>query len=99
MEVVAEIRYDRQHQIGAGEGLNSKVFMALDQQLGGQLIAKEIDKSRFGNVTQYFEEAKAMFASAHQNVVPIQYACETASHVVLAMPYYANGSLNGRNIH
>jgi serine/threonine protein kinase len=96
MEVVAEIKYDRQHQIGASEGLNSRVFMAIDSQLGGQLVAKEIEKANFRDPAEYFQEAKAMFATSHQNVVPIRFACETTSHVVLAMPYYPNGSLARR---
>jgi serine/threonine protein kinase len=33
-----------------------------------------------------------MFASDHPNVVRVNYACETASTVALAMKYYANGS-------
>jgi serine/threonine protein kinase len=97
MEVLAEIRYDRQCEIGAAEGRNSRVFMVNDCQLGGQLVAKEVDKGRFGgDPAIYFEEARAMFAAAHQNVVPIRYACETSSSVVLAMPYYVRGSLGSR---
>ena len=96
MEVVAEIKYDRQHPIGVGEGLNSQIFMIIDSQMGGQLVAKEIDKADFRDPAEYFEEAKAMFATSYQDIVPIQYACETSTHVVLAMPCYPNGSLAGR---
>ena len=37
-----------------------------------------------------------MFANAHRNIVPIQYACETATQIMLAMPYYSRGSLAAR---
>ena len=37
-----------------------------------------------------------MFATAHPNIVPIQYACQTPSHIVLMMPYYQHGSLADR---
>jgi serine/threonine protein kinase len=74
--------------------MNSTVFLATDPQLQGPIAVKEIPKSSLGNsVVQYFEEARTMFASAHPNVVPIQYACQTAAHVCLAMPYYPAGSL------
>ncbi len=97
MEVVGEIRHDRQHQIGVGEGMNSEVFKCHDPQLGGDFAIKIIEKTRFGgDITKYFEEAQAMFATAHPNIVPIQYACQDASHVMLAMPFYAHGSLGAR---
>ena len=77
--------------------MNSEVFKSLDPQLGGEFAVKWIEKAKFGgDISKYFEEAKVMFATTHPNVVPIQYACETASHVMLAMPYYANGSLASR---
>jgi len=70
--------------------------MVVDSQLGGQLVAKEIEKANFRASTEFFEEARAMFATTHANVVPIRYACETATHIVLAMPHYPNGSFAGR---
>jgi len=94
MQILATIEYDRGNQIGVGQGMNSKVFLARDPQLGGEIAVKEIEKATFVNgVTSYFEEAQAMFATTHPNIVPIQYACETPTHIVLAMPYFANGSL------
>ena len=73
------------------------MFKVFDPQLGGEFAVKVIQKSKFGgDITKYFEEAKAMFATAHQNIVPIQYGCEDADHIMLAMPYYANGSLAAR---
>ena len=74
--------------------MNSTVYLAYDPQLGGRFAAKEVQKCRFGkDIARYFSEAQVMFATSHPNVVPIQYACQIASHVVLAMPYFARGSL------
>src|ERR1700681_3687670 len=97
MQVVAEIQYDRGNQIGVGQGMNSMVFLANDPQLGGQFAVKEIQKIKFGNdIDSYFAEAQTMFATANPSIVPIQYACQTTTHVALAMPYFANGSLAPR---
>jgi eukaryotic-like serine/threonine-protein kinase len=97
MQVVAQIQYTRCGQIGIGQGMNSTVFLAHDPQLCGYFAVKEIEKSRLGNdVTLYFAEAQAMFATSHPNIVPIQYACETVTHIVLAMPHFASGSLATR---
>src|ERR1039457_1403269 len=99
MEIVATIRYNKLSQIGIGQGMNSEVFLVHDPQLQGQLAVKEIPKQSFGNnLASYFEEAQAMFAGAHPNIVPIQYACESPGQICLAMPYYPIGSL-ARRIH
>ena len=37
-----------------------------------------------------------MFATSHPNVVPVQYACQTPTHVCLAMPYFPAGSLSDK---
>jgi serine/threonine protein kinase len=77
--------------------MNSEVFKAYDPQLGGEFAVKVIEKSRFGgDITRFFEEAQSMFANAHRNIVPIQYACEDSTHIMLAMPYYSRGSLAAR---
>lgn len=97
MQVVAELRYERKQPIGVGEGMNSTVYLSHDPQIGGELAIKEIPKSHFGNVvSRFFQEAQAMFAASHPNVVPVQYGCETPDDVALAMPYFANGSLTKR---
>jgi len=95
--VLAEIRYQKLRPIGVGQGMNSEVFLVFDPQLGGQIAVKEVPKTRFGApAASYFEEAGAMFASAHPNVVPVLYACQTPAQISVAMPYYANGSLHSR---
>jgi serine/threonine protein kinase len=37
-----------------------------------------------------------MFAVAHDNVIAVQYACQTPDMISLVMPYYRNGSLADR---
>jgi serine/threonine protein kinase len=96
MQVVGSISYTKIKQIGVGQGMNSEVYLADDAQLGGQVAAKEIEKSRFPNPTAYFTEAQAMFAVSHDNVVSVQYACETVTTISLVMPYYKKGSLSDR---
>ena len=102
MEIKSELKYTRKSQIGVGEGLNSTVYLVDEPQLGGQMVVKEMPKSRFGgDASIFFREAQAMFASSAPNVVPIQYASQTpAGHlpelVCICMPYFKNGSLAKR---
>ncbi len=96
MKVLASISYTKLKQIGVGQGMNSEVYLADDPQLGGRVAVKEIAKSRFGNPAAYFDEAQAMFQVAHDNVVAVQYACQTPTIISLAMPYYRKGSLADR---
>ncbi|MGE0322504.1 MAG: serine/threonine-protein kinase [Polyangiaceae bacterium] len=96
MNVRGAIAYTKVRRIGIGEGLNSEVYLIEDPQLGGQLVAKEIPKVSFRDPSEYFEEAQRLFAAQHRNVVPIHYACTTASHISLVMPYYARGSLGAQ---
>lgn len=96
MNVLAAIAYTKLRQIGVGQGMNSKVYLADEPQLGGRVAVKEIEKGKFGNPANYFSEAQVMFRSAHQNVVRVQYGCQTADIVSLVMPYYGRGSLADR---
>lgn len=97
MDVLAEIRYQKIREIGVGEGMNSKVFLAFDPQLVAEIAVKEIEKSSFGtSATSYFTEAGLMFSSQHPHVVPPLYGCNTADQVSIAMPYYPKGSLKAR---
>jgi serine/threonine protein kinase len=96
MDVVASVSYTKLKQIGVGQGMNSKVYLVEDKQLGGNVAAKEIEKSRFVDPTTYFAEAQAMFAAVHDNVVAVQYACQTPTEISLVMPYYVKGSLADR---
>lgn len=102
MEIKNEMRYTRKTEIGVGKGWNSQVWLVEEPQLGGELVVKEMPKSRFGGaVAEYFKEAQAMFASASPNVAPLHWAGETpAGHspelVCICMPYFRRGSLADR---
>lgn len=97
MKVVGSISYTKTTPIGVGQGMNSQVFLANDEQLGGVVVVKEIPKGSFGNgIQDFFLEAQALFASAHRNVVPVHYAGETPTHVFIAMPYCQKKSLSDR---
>lgn len=96
MNVVASISYTKRQQIGQGQGMNSEVFVAFDPQLSGEIVVKEVEKSKFVGLPSYFAEAQVMYRSAHDNIVPVHYACETPTHVCIAMPYFKNGSLSDR---
>jgi serine/threonine protein kinase len=56
---------------------------------------KAIAKARLNDPCEYFNEAKHLYASTHQNVVQVHYACEDDDHVYIAMPLYAKGSVKG----
>jgi eukaryotic-like serine/threonine-protein kinase len=90
---VASLQFTKLRDIGAGQGGNSDVFLVHDQQLDTQLVMKELAKARFPNLTDYFAEARRLYDSRHKHVVDVKYACETADHVHIAMPYYRGGSL------
>lgn len=95
--IIGKITYARKRQIGAGQGMNSVVWLAHDSQLGGQIVVKEIPKKNLGNdINTYFSEAKTMFAVDNKHVVPIRAAFQTDDLVCLAMDYYKNGSLYDR---
>jgi serine/threonine protein kinase len=97
MKMLGEITYERQKQIGVGQGMNSTVWLAHDPQLGGAIAVKEIDKTKLGNdVAAFFKEANAMFAADHPNVVPIRAAWQTNDLICLGMNYFQNGSLQDR---
>lgn len=87
-----ELNFETTKEIGQ-EGKNSQVFLAHDKQLDGEIVVKKIEKSKIVNPTEYYEEAKKLYASSHSNVVKVNYGCSDADHIYIAMPYYKNGSL------
>jgi serine/threonine protein kinase len=96
-EVLGIIRYQRTGVIGVGEGMNSNVYRAFDPYLRRDIAVKVVSKAAFGNdFDSYCNEARAMFAAAHPNIVGIEYVCETADEFHLALPLFANGSLRSR---
>jgi len=99
MEIVSTIKAKIIKEIGVGKGQNSRVFLAYDPQLGGEVALKEMHISRFKSPDQYFNEAKALYANRSPRVVPVNYACRDADHIRIVMPYYRNGSLQDKLYH
>jgi len=96
-DVRATITYQRLRELGVGQGMNSVVHLAYDPILRRNIAVKEIQKSKFGNhFDSYCHEARVMFAAADPNIVDLEFVCETNDSIVLALPYYANGSLHDR---
>ena len=95
MKVSAQIYYDRRREIGMGDGMNSRVYLAYDAQLSTEIVAKEIPKTSL-NAQEYFDEAATMHKSHHRNVAPLHYACDTGTDICIAMPFFPKGSLQSR---
>lgn len=87
--------FDEIKEIGQ-EGRNSKVFLAHDNQLDGEIVIKEIKKNPSTTPDEYFKEARLLYAHNHNNIVKVNYACEDDENIYVAMPYYKNGSLKKR---
>ena len=90
----AEVTFDLVREIGT-DGQNSRTFVAADHQLNAEIVIKQIAKASLTSPVNFFDESKALYASAHPNVVQIHYACEDADSIYLAMPYYRRGSVKG----
>ena len=97
----AEVKFDLVREIGH-EGRNSTVYVVHDIQLDSEIVMKRIKKANFAKPDEFFNEARTLYATSHQNVVPILYACEDDDHVFLALPYLQKGSLkalmSGQNL-
>ena len=52
-----------------------------------------MQKARLASAPSFFEESKALYASAHLNVGEIHYACEDADAIYTGMPFYRHGSI------
>lgn len=89
-----EVTFDLLQKLGS-QGQNSCAYLAKDHQLDAEIVIKEVPKAKLKSPPQFFDEAKALYASAHPNVVQIHYACYDPSNIYLAMPYYKNGSVTG----
>lgn len=78
------------------EGRNSKVYLSYDKQLDGHIVTKHIVKDPNATPDIYFKEARLLYANDHNNIVKVNYACQNEDTVIIAMPYYKNGSLKKR---
>ncbi len=90
----AELNFRQIREIGA-DGRNSTTHVVHDAQLGAEIVMKTISKARLVNPAEFFDEAKHLYNTAHQNVVQIHYACEDADNIYIAMPFYRRGSVKG----
>jgi serine/threonine protein kinase len=94
VEIFGEIRYTQTGIIGSGEGMNSTVYRGFDPYLERDIAVKVVSKRKFGNdFASYCNEARAMSAAAHPNIVQLEYVCETDDDFHLALPLFENGSL------
>ena len=75
------------------EGVNSKLYLVNDRQLGSNFILKQIDKNNFNEVDKYFEEAKKIYNLNHPNIININTASYDDDYIYITMPYYRKGSL------
>jgi len=92
-DTISFIKFTKTGEIGSLEGKNSHVFLAKDDQLGVELVIKQLDKKKFKS-EEYFLESKMLYNCKHPNIVEIQYASQDKDNIYLAMPYYSKGSLN-----
>lgn len=90
----AELKFEQIREIGQ-DGRNSSTWIANDLQLGAEIVIKTILKRKIKNTGEYFNESKALYTTAHQNVVQIYYACEDEDYIYIAMPFYNKGSVKG----
>lgn len=88
-----EISFDLLQTLGQ-QGQNSCAYLAKDHQLDAEIVIKEVKQASLNSPAQFFDEAKALYASSHPNVVQIHYACYDPTNIYLAMPFYRNGSVS-----
>jgi len=96
MKITSTIEATKLRQIGAGQGMNSEVFLCHDPQLDGEIVIKEVPVSHFSMPDEFFSEAQRLYANKHPRVVPLHYACRDADKIRIAMPFFANGSLQDK---
>lgn len=90
----ADVNFTYLKNIGQA-GKNSEVYLAKDEHLDAEVAIKEVDKSKI-NATDYFKEARLLYASRHPNIVAINYACQDADNIYVCMPFYQNGTVSDR---
>lgn len=97
------VSYTNPQEIGQ-DGLNSRTYLADDKNLNRKIVVKELNQYPNWSLDQYYQEARILNEVKHPNVVEIILAGEKISEdingniikvnqVMLAMPYYKNGSL------
>lgn len=76
-----------------GNGGEGEVYKTNDRQLNSIIAVKKVAIATFKKESQFFEEAKKLHLTRHQNIVPIKFGCKDDEFIYLAMPLYENGSL------
>ena len=76
-----------------GNGGEGEVYKANDRQLNSIIAIKKVPIAEFKKESQYFEEAKKIYRTKHNSIVPIKYGCKDSKFIYIAMPLYENGSL------
>lgn len=89
---IGQVAFKKIAEIGQ-DGKNSRTFTAHDLQLNADIVIKQIAKASLASADNFFNESRALYASAHPNVVQLHYACQDASSVFIAMPFYSKGSI------
>lgn len=92
----ATLKFSLAKDIGGSQGRSSQVFLGTDLQLNTTLAYKRVPTGQMPSREAFWDEARRLHEARHRHVVPIKYACETPTHVYLAMPYYPAGSLHSR---
>ncbi|CEN82620.1 serine/Threonine protein kinase [[Clostridium] sordellii] len=75
------------------EGVNSKLYLVEDVQMGKKFILKKIKKSSFKNPDKCFEEPKKICKANHSNIIKINHVSYDDENIYITMPYYNKGSL------
>jgi Serine/threonine protein kinase len=84
------------NDIGNDQGKNSETFVSIDEQLDAAFFTKQIKKTAFENIEDYFKEAKMLFACKHPHVAEIQYSSSDEEHIYVLMPLCHNGSIQDK---
>lgn len=73
------IFFTEKSKFGDDQGKNSTTFIAHDPQLDADFFIKMMPKKKFVG-SDYFKEARIIYANQHPNIVEIQYAAADNSN-------------------
>ncbi|CNG28083.1 serine/threonine-protein kinase [Yersinia kristensenii] len=90
----ADVNFTYIRDIGQA-GQNSEVYLAKDEHLDAEVAIKEVSKTKI-NATDYFSEARLLYASRHPNIAQVNYACQDQDNIYVCMPFYPNGTISDR---
>lgn len=93
VNLFTETRLDFKFIKKVGNGGEGEVYKTNDKQLNSIIAVKKVPIASFKKESQFFDEAKKLHITRHQNIVPIKFGCKDDEFIYLAMPLYENGSL------